>query len=122
MPRFSGKFAKSLFTTGQPRSINNLFTGAGLSRKGKGIALAGIGGYAAYESFHQMNRYNRETALMYNLDPNIYALPQTGGDGMTYDHTYKTHPQDQGQKVTSFDPVGTSGDLVFALHNLRHGG
>jgi hypothetical protein len=122
MARFNGKFIRSLFETGNPRNVNNLWTGIGLSGKGKAIAFTGISAYAVGTGISQKNQYHRDTALVYNLDPNIYALPQTTADGVMYPAAYQRRGESSGQRVESFDPVVASGDLVFALHNLRHGG
>jgi hypothetical protein len=120
--RFTGKFAKSLFEKTGERSINNLWSGYGLSAKGKKVAWMGLGAYAGYEALKGAYRYNYDTTLVYNMDDRgVQSLPATQADGLGYMVPGYENPQ--GVSVPKLDmTLGASGDLVFALHNLRHGG
>lgn len=119
MSRFKGSFIGSLFEKTADRNINNMYTGIGLSKKGKGVAFMGMGTYGAYKGVTGYGEYKRDM-LSQNTDPNIYALQSTEADGVGYEQQYRGGQQPV--PVTSLDPIQVSGDIVFSLHNLRHGG
>jgi len=90
---------------GQPRSINNIWTGVELGGKGKLSLAAGgvaIGGYSMATA---PARRMREEASQLPLSP----IPGTEGDG---------HPYEPRELV----PQDNSAGLSFALHDLRYGG
>lgn len=109
--RFLAKHTASMFERNTQRSINNLYSGVGLSRKGKATAILGMAAYGGYK-MHEGKGEVRRKQVMANMDPRgIIALPSTQSDGVGY----------RGDPGGSPD-FGANGDLVFALHNLRHGG
>jgi len=95
------------------RSVNNLWSGYELSSKGKKAAWGVLGTYAAYRVIRSGNDEIRNAVENYNLDQGgVQSLPSTRADGIGYTASpggYK-------------DSMLPTGDLVFALHNLRHGG
>jgi len=94
-----------------PRSINNFYTGYGLSKKGKiagGSIMGGIGGYSVVTT---LNENNNAIELQNTDNDSIRALAATTSDMVAY--------QGKATSNYTFDPTG---DLVFALHKLRHGG
>ncbi len=109
--RFLGKQIPSMFEKNVERSINNLYTGRGLSKKGKTVALLGMGTYAGYEmvsGYSEASNMNAEA----NMDTRgIMSLPGSQADGTGY-------ITDNGGNAD----LGARGDIVFALHRLRHGG
>lgn len=109
--RFLGKHGASMFERNTQRSINNLYTGVGLSKKGKATALLGMGAYGGYQAINARAEARTQTALD-NMDPRgVMALPSTQSDGVAYTGNPGGNPE-----------LSASGDLVFALHRLRHGG
>jgi hypothetical protein len=109
--RFAGRHIGSMFERGTERSINNLWTGLNLSSRGKKYAIRGIAGYAGYKIVQGSNEYQENLALANVDERGIMSLPSTQADGLGY----------QGNPGGRTD-LGASGDLVFALHKLRHGG
>lgn len=110
--RFIGRHVRDMLEKGDPRSINNLWTGARLSVKGKVVAGSALGVYGAYSFAQGVNQYEKDYAMSFNYDDRgVQSLPSTRADGMGYT------ANNGGDKT-----LGARGDLVFALHNLRHGG
>lgn len=109
--KFMAKQAPSLFERNTQRSINNLYTGIGLSRKGKAVALTGMGAYASYQVLTGQQEAANQNAMAHMDDRGIMSLPGTQADGVGY----------LGDPAGNQD-LAARGDLVFALHNLRHGG
>lgn len=102
-----------IFQKSEHRDINNLWTGYEMGGKGRAIAtvgLLGVGGAVAYNPKSYQNWSNNRANTRYaSEEQDIESLPSTRGDGMGY----------QAYGGPSLQP---SGDLVFALHRLRHGG
>ncbi|WDI05151.1 hypothetical protein PUW25_25420 (plasmid) [Paenibacillus urinalis] len=109
--KYIGKQVPSMFEKNTQRSINNLYTGFGLSRKGKAVALTGMGAYGGYQVINGQSEAGNRNAMDAMDDRGIMSLPGTRSDGMGY----------LGDPAGNQD-LAARGDLVFALHNLRHGG
>lgn len=97
--------------SGEGRSLNNLWSGKTLGPVGKkalgGVAVGGLGIYAFSAGERDLdNRIQEESA-----EQDIESLPTSQSDGAGY----TAYPQYNLQDYTP------SGDLVFALHNNRHG-
>lgn len=94
------------------RSINNLWTGKTLGSAGKKTAAAGlVGGIGMYSLIGPEQMINREIQAQAKED-DVQSLQSTQADGTGYTAYPKFNMQD----------YSASGDLVFALHKLRHGG
>ena len=94
------------------RSINNLWTGKTLGSTGKKVAAAGlVGGIGVYSIMGPGRAVNREIQAAAKED-DIQSLESTQADGSGY----TAYP---GFNIHDYAP---DGDLVFALHKLRHGG
>lgn len=96
------------------RSVNNLWTGKGLGSKGKKAAFTAIGGYFGYEAMVGAGTETKATVQAQFEEGDIQSLPGTQGDGLGYTAYPSANLDMQG--------LAPSGDLVFALHRLRHGG
>lgn len=105
--RFLARQVKESFEKKDRRRLDNLWTGYGLSKKGKRIALTGALGTGGYYVVTGMNQYEQNTAMS-SMNPDPSPLPTSMGDQDTYERPDIT--------------LGARGDLVFALHNLRNGG
>jgi hypothetical protein len=105
--KFQGWFHK----TGE-RRMDNLWTGYEAGRNTKRVGMGIMGGMAGYSLVSQANEYHHDLAHVYaNDDRGIQSLPSTQADGRGY------WAHNGGEPA-----LGATGDLVFALHNLRHGG
>ena len=94
------------------RSLNNLFTGKTLGDKGRKLAGGGIvGGLGVYSLMTNDKAVDREIQESVSND-DIQSLITSRADGAGY----TAHPR---FNMSDYAP---SGDLVFALHNLRNGG
>lgn len=106
----TGRF---IATSAEGRTINNLWTGNTLGRGGRivagGLLAGGLGVYGLVGPEQQRAREARERALE---EDDIQSLPGTQADGAGYTAYPAINMQD----------YAPSGDLVFALHNIRHGG
>lgn len=115
--RYAGTYIKqalkpsSFVQKNNVRSINNLYSGYELSKKGKAAAVGVMGIYGAYEIHSTLDQQWNEQVAANTETEDIRAMPSTISDYRGY--LAKT-PADQ-----SFE---AKGDLVFALHKLRHGG
>lgn len=96
------------------RTINNLWTGKGLGSKGKKAAFTAIGGYFGYQAMAGAGSESNAIAKAQFEEGDIQSLPGTQGDGLGYTAYPSANLDMQG--------LAPSGDLVFALHRLRHGG
>lgn len=92
------------FIKREPRHLNNLWTGRTLGGRGKLIVGATAVGYGIHEISDARYKNIERDAEMLEPTP----LPGTRGDGSTY--------------TPHYTGLEVSGDLAFALHNLRHGG
>jgi hypothetical protein len=109
---FSRLFEKD---TVRGRALDNLYTGYKLGKTGKPTmwGIAGIMGLSGMYSATQENRMNNTLAAAPTED--IMALPSTTHDYTRYQAQLPTN--------TDYDnSFGSTGDLVFALHKIRHGG
>jgi len=88
------------------RNINNLWTGYEFGGKAKLMAPFALIGYAQYNAMNTPLYALGEQAKAQDVE----SLPGTRGDMQGY------------QAFPQYPDLGTSGDLVFALHKLRHGG
>jgi hypothetical protein len=119
--RFMGKHIGSMFEKGE-RGLDNLFTGVQLSGHGKKVATTALGMYAGYQVLNGAYRYHYDSAMTYNRDDRgVQSLPGTQGDGLGYQMPQYSMQNSTNSPKLDMD-LGAGGDLVFALHNLRHGG
>lgn len=89
------------------RDINNLFSGYEFGGKAKTTAaIAGVG-YVTLGV--PSSQYNEDNLIANAQEMDVESLPGTRGD-MT------------GYQATPGVGMEANGDLVFALHKLRHGG
>lgn len=115
--RFAGKFgkyAKNTFTEKSinGRTLNNLYSGRDLNKKGMALAGIGIAAYAGYQIDKGESQMRSDERLARGGDPDmIQSLPGTRADGVAYNASPYNGPQ-----------LEATGDLVFALHKIRHGG
>ena len=108
-PKKGGKWLQQ---AEEGRSINNLWTGKELGRNGK-IATGGVlAGYIGFQATGAQTAAAQQQVDAQSYSSNIESLPGTRGDGVGY----TAYPN---FNIKDFAPQG---DLVFALHNLRHGG
>lgn len=107
---FRADDATWLRKTGEGRSINNLWTGKELGKKGN-AAFATLGvGYVGYSGLTAGGKANQAEVDYQVETEGVQSLAGTRGDGAGYQMP---------NAPTGFQP---SGDLVFALNRLRHGG
>jgi hypothetical protein len=115
--RFAGKFAKKIGGGLTEKSVNgralsNIYTGRDLNGKGKALAGLGIAGYAGYQLASAQMDYEEEKIAAQGDDPDlVQSLPGTRADGISYNASPYSGPK-----------LEATGDLVFALHKIRHGG
>jgi hypothetical protein len=98
------------------RNFDNLYTGYEFGGKAKiTAAVAGLG-FAGYQYLNS-NGFNGELNRMTAESEDVNAMPGTLGDAQgyqAYPYLSKNQLAEQG--------YAPKGDLVFALHKLRHGG
>lgn len=90
------------------RNINNLWTGRTLGGKGKIAVGAGAIGYGVHAFSSARGELIEREAVSKQPTP----LPGTTGDMLDYTPHYQH----------AILPPQADGNLVFALHHLRHGG
>lgn len=106
-----------VFEKAEYRDVNNLWTGYQLGGKGRAAAtvgLLGVGAVMVSNPRAVQSQYNQEFVLPEQArEQDVESLASTRGDGQGY--------QAYGG-MTGNPNYQASGDLVFALHKLRHGG
>lgn len=106
------------------RDINNLWTKRELGGKGRAVVAASAIGYGAFELNRTQGKLIERDAIA--QDPQ--QLPGTLGDMSEYTPHYLNVDEELQEGVQpGIQPgmgtgVQADGNLVFALHNLRHGG
>ncbi|QHW35684.1 hypothetical protein GZH47_32825 (plasmid) [Paenibacillus rhizovicinus] len=94
------------------RGLDNLYSGYELGKTGKLAGWGVLGAMTAYHTVSSANEYHHDLATIYaNDNRGIQSLQSTQADGKGYTARNGGDPA-----------LGATGDLVFALHNLRNGG
>lgn len=94
------------------RTLNNYFTGYEFGSRAKGVGSIAALGYGGYVVATETDRTAKAVADSQSENEDIESLPGTRGDMVGY----------QGYTGLPSNNLQTSGDLVFALHKIRHGG
>lgn len=108
--------AHTFFKRDQPRSVNNLYTGYGLTNTSKALAMGSVGVYGADAIFgvhENMKDRAREQLIEYEKNKEVIDIESplaSRADGVGYS-TSKLVQNAQAQS-----------DLVFAMHKTRQGG
>ncbi|MED1301890.1 hypothetical protein P4388_31455 [Bacillus thuringiensis] len=105
------------FEKAEHRDVNNLWTGYQLGGKGRAastLGLLGVGAVMVSNPRAVQRQYNETFVLPEQAkEQDVESLISTRGDSQGY--------QAYGG-ITGNPNLQASGDLVFALHKLRHGG
>lgn len=94
------------------RSINNLWTGKALGGAGRKVTAVGLAGGIGVYSLIGPGQVKEKEFREIAKEDDIQSLQSTQADGSGY----TAFPS------FSMHDYAPSGDLVFALHKLRHGG